>query len=231
MTDRVLSTAWTEDMARDYLAGGSSGRPGPGDDVASAWRLALTIVRQDHPRVRRILDVASGPGRFLNFALDLFPEADGIWFDFSHAMRERAEANLAAYGDRVHFEIGDFLEVGRVAETGSLDLVLSASATHHLNHEDLGRFYIAAGALLVDGGWIVNHDILLALGDWDRRMRAARDELRSQAGMSTREGHPHPNPFPTYEAHAEALVRAGFEAPQEVWRSSVSSLLLAKRAG
>lgn len=228
--ERATSTAWTEAMAERYLSVASSATTGRTDDATGAWLLALTIMRQERPATREILDVASGPGGFLATALEVFPEAHGTWFDFSEAMRSKAMANLAAFGPRVRFELGDFSEIDKVGAPGSLDVILTARASHHLSEDDLATFYRDAASLLAPGGWCANLDIMEAPGEWDARLRRARDELRARNGLVITESHPHPNPFPPLEVHTAALRDAGFEPPHEIWRSSVSSLVLARRA-
>lgn len=220
--------AWTEAEAQTYVAVSSSGRAWSEDPARVPWSLALTVARQDRPHARLILDVASGPGGFLGFALDSFPEANGIWMDPSETMRKSAMANLAEFEPRIAYVLGDFSQVATASGSGQVDLITSARATHHLLLSHLDEYYAACFALLAPGGWFANHDIMLPTPEWERRLRDADTAIR---GSKLVPGHAHPNPMPTYPEHLAAIARAGFSDVQEVWRTGITSLVMARKPG
>src|SRR6185437_1959295 len=104
--------------------------------------------------IQHVLDVASGPGGFLETVLSHFPDAKGVWYDFSETMRGEAMKNLAPLGPRVEFRLGDIVELEAAGPAESFDLITTSRATHHLTVFDLGRFYSQAAERLRPGGWI-----------------------------------------------------------------------------
>src|SRR5215211_6411270 len=68
-----------------------------------------------------VLDAGCGSGRVTRFLLERLPEGRVIGVDASPAMVEEAKGNLAEFGDRVAFQVGDLVEAqcggeGNVAE-------------------------------------------------------------------------------------------------------------------
>jgi hypothetical protein len=74
-------------------------------------RLAATLVADAALPVRTVLDIASGPGAFLETFPTAFPDAGGIWTDGSAAMEEQARERLAGLGNRVEYRLVDMTEL------------------------------------------------------------------------------------------------------------------------
>ncbi len=218
------STAWDEEAAREWAA---LDRAKSTNTLEYPWKLAATIAGVDRP-VTRVLDVASGPGGFLGAVLDESPGSSGIWFDFSQAMKEAATENLARFGDRVEFQLGDMTVLSALGGQGSFDLVTTSRATHHLLIGDLAKFYQAAFDRLKSGGWIANIDNMPLDQAWGQRLRAVRAKINGPKERNGA-GHAHPNPYPSRDDHLAALRVAGFETPQLVWSSLLSGLLMARK--
>jgi SAM-dependent methyltransferase len=220
----INPTGWNEEAARDWLAGPTAAAS---DALRRPWQIAATIIGLDRADVAAVLDVASGPGGFLQLLLGEFPAARGVWLDSSEVMEAEARSRLADLGDRVEYHVGDILELDKACAPGSVDVVTTSRATHHLTIGDLGRFYQQAAAVLRPGGWVANWDNTSADGDWGTRLRAARARLRGDAGAAG-PSHPHVHRAPTVDEHLAAMQAAGFADPQEVWREFVSVLVMAR---
>lgn len=218
-------TGWDENAAREWLAGPTAS---PSDALRRPWQIAATVIGLDEPNVAAVLDVASGPGGFLQLLLGEFPAARGVWLDSSEVMRDEASSRLADLGGRVEYHVGDILELEKACAPGSVDVVTTSRATHHLTVPDLGRFYAQAAAVLRPGGWIANWDNITVGGEWDGRLRAARTKLRGSPGDAAR-NHPHVHRSPTLEEHLSAMRAAGFTDPREVWQEFVSVLVMAPK--
>lgn len=108
-----------------------------GDMLADLLRvpreLAATVVAHTRPRVALVIDIASGPGAFLEVFLEEFPDAAGIWTDGSPAMEQRARRRLARFGDRVEHRMADMSRLAEAGLPANADVVLSSRTSHHLD--------------------------------------------------------------------------------------------------
>ncbi|MET8437833.1 class I SAM-dependent methyltransferase [Streptomyces sp900116325] len=104
------------------------------------------------PRVRRVLDIGSGPGVIACLLAAAFPEAEVVAVDSTPALLDRARARSArlGLGDRVrtlHAELPDEL-----AKLGDADLIWAGNALHHMGDQ---RAVLAGFAgLLRPGGTV-----------------------------------------------------------------------------
>jgi len=178
--------------------------------------------------VRRVLDLGSGQGTYLEHFLDAFPQARGTWLDANEAMRELAGERLGRFGERVEYVLGDVERLGDL-ELGAADVVTSSRVLHHFSPESLGRVYRAAHDLLEPGGFLFNLDHIGPPGEWNARYRRIRDQF---TGPRKQELKPHRHDYPLAGADEHlALIRsAGFEEPDVAWRTFYTVLLVARRA-
>jgi trans-aconitate methyltransferase len=224
-TDRAAgSQVWTEDAARSWV---DNALRLP--DVDFPWRMAAELIKHDRPQTRVVLDAASGPGGFLASALDVLPDARGIWFDMSSTMLAEAKRALARFGSRVDYQIGTFADISSVVATGGVDLVITSRATHHLALPELTRFYQDVAGLLVTDGWVANLDSMSDSPQWRARLRAVRAQYRAAAGVPDVPTHEQLNVSPTLSEHLAALKASGFADIELVWRVFVTGLLMARK--
>jgi SAM-dependent methyltransferase len=215
------TTRWDEDIARAWLDGGTNDA-----QYRLAWRLAIEVVADNTRDEPVVLDVASGPGGFLAVALDTIPAARGVWLDNFATMETEARAHLARYGDRVDYRVGDMLELESVVGAGTVDLVTSSRASHHLEGAALDEFYAQAFAVLRPGGWLANLDQTTLSDFWKPRLTAARARIITPSARVP--GHPPAHPH-TLEDHVRGARAAGFEHVQPVWRLAQHVLLMGRR--
>jgi SAM-dependent methyltransferase len=191
-------------------------------------RISAALVRDSGLDVRRVADLGSGQGTYLELFLETFPDAHGVWIDANEGMRGLAEERLASDRDRIEFLLGDVEKLDEL-RLPELDVLTTSRVLHHFAPESLQRMYRTAHELLRPGGFLLNLDHVGAPGDWDARYRRIRQEFtgaRSSALRPHRENHP----LPSAEAHLDWISAAGFETPDVAWRTFYTVLLVARRA-
>ncbi|WP_327707834.1 class I SAM-dependent methyltransferase [Streptomyces sp. NBC_00464] len=115
---------------------------------AARWIAGLP----DAPKVRRVLDIGSGPGVISCLLAEAFPGSEVVAVDGTPALLERTRerAQRLGLGDRVttlHADIPDGL-----AELGQADLVWAGNALHHMGDQ---RAVLAGFAGLLNPGGTV----------------------------------------------------------------------------
>lgn len=203
-----------------------------GDDVVANMldlprRISAALVADAGIPVRRVVDLGSGPGRYLELFLRGFPDARGTWIDSSEAMRQLAEENLSAFGDRVEYLIAD-LERPEKLTLGETEVIVTSRVLHHFSRERVGGLYALLHGALVPGGFLFNLDHIGANGDWEQRYRNIRPQFTGPRRKPLKP-HRHDYPFLRVEDHLDLLRAAGFEAPDVPWRTFYTALLAARK--
>ena len=218
-----VSTGWTEAAARTWVENDTRSQ-----ELAVPWRIAAEFFAHSVPGASLVLDIASGSGSFLAFALEALPNARGIWLDFSETMLERAKINLSPFSDRVEFVLADILDVKKVTKENSLDIVLTSRATHHLGVPGLGEFYLQVASQLRSEGWIANLDLFRLEGPWDQWIRNVRDAVMGPV-PATMASHPQERPLPYFDDHLASMRAAGFGVPNVPWKVFRSALFIGQK--
>jgi SAM-dependent methyltransferase len=189
------------------------------DRRAEGLALLTRLVDRDADEPLRVLDVGTGQGLLASLFLDAFPESAAVGLDASEPMRAIAAERMAPYGDRFHFEFGDFIDGELPASViGPFDVVVSSRAIHHVSSEAKQRLYAAIYAALAPRGVLLNLDgarpvedglsaIYRAAGG--RPARSRPEEERSR--MS---GHY----FETLDEQLDFLRAAGFRLVDCFWK-------------
>jgi SAM-dependent methyltransferase len=198
------------------------------DTLRLPRRISTALVHDSGLPVRRVADLGSGQGTYLECFLDAFPEARGIWIDANEGMRELAAERLAGFGDRIEFVLADVEHFDRL-ELRDVDVVTTSRVLHHFRPDSLRRIYRTVRDALNPGGFLFNLDHVGAPGEWDRRYRAIREQF---TGPRSRRVRPHraEYPLPSADVHLESISSAGFERPDVAWRMFYTVLLVARRA-
>ena len=212
-TDSRLAEGWTAGDRLEPL-------------LALPRRIAASLIGADEHQVRRVVDVGSGPGAFLDVVLARCHDATGVWTDVSDSMLGAARDRLGHLAGRVDYRLLDARDLIHAAEPETVDAVVSSRVTHHLTIEDLGRFYAAARRLVASGGWIANLDHVALEEPWATRLTRARAELVPPNPSP----HRHDRPLPALDDHLSAL--AGIDDLDVVipWRAFSTVLVMARRA-
>jgi ubiquinone/menaquinone biosynthesis C-methylase UbiE len=126
-------------------------------------QVALEVLPFLKTAALRAIDLGIGTGYFTERFLNNFPNSRVLGIDGAQAMIELAKARLTTLASRVEFVIGDFRQLQElVADAGTVDVVFSAYALHHLNRTNKETVLRQVVELLVPGGWFVNADLIVA---------------------------------------------------------------------
>ena len=132
-------------------------------DVMTDWKTRLAhempfLQRTlDRHETRRLLDTACGTGwHAIALAQKGYTTAG---CDASPAMIERARANAERAGVKVRFEVADFSQLGKFAETFDVILCLGNSLPHLLSREELVEALRRMHLQLNSGGVMILHNL------------------------------------------------------------------------
>jgi ubiquinone/menaquinone biosynthesis C-methylase UbiE len=126
-------------------------------------QVALEVLPFPKTAALRAIDLGIGTGYFTERFLNNFPNSRVLGLDGAQAMIELAKARLTTLASRVEFILGDFRKLQELAPgAGTVDVVFSAYALHHLGRSDKETVVRQVVELLVPGGWFVNADLIVA---------------------------------------------------------------------
>lgn len=213
---------------------------------------AQALLATDAPRV---LDLCCGNGALSRRVLARFPSAAVTAIDWDPVHLEIARRTLP---EKVEIVDADVTASGWIdgIEPGSLDLVVSATALHWLEQDDLSRLYEHLARLIADGGLFLNADhfpppevVLARVGDelteaWQaanfsrgeethagfHEAAAAHPELRAAAEVRAARFPYHGDGDSRMQDsafHRSALRQAGFDEVAEIWRYRNDAILVA----
>ena len=126
-------------------------------------QIAIEMLPFPQTAALRAIDLGIGTGYFTERFLNHFPNSRVLGIDGAQAMIELAKARLTSLPSRVELVIGDFRKLQElVPGAGTVDVVFSAYALHHLSRPDKETVLRQVVELLVPGGWFVNADLIVA---------------------------------------------------------------------
>jgi tRNA (cmo5U34)-methyltransferase len=149
------SSLWqTRESASTFLEGVRGAVPGADLQLA----VIRKIVRLWCGGPSAILDLGCGDGLLGRFLIGLYPQARGVFADFSDPMIEATRANLADLPRtnvvKADFATPQWLEA--VAPHRPFDIVISGFAIHHQPDERKRQLYREIHDLLAPGGLFLN---------------------------------------------------------------------------
>lgn len=126
-------------------------------------QVALEVLPFPKTATLRAIDLGIGTGYFTECFLNHFPNSRVLGIDGAQAMIQLAKARLTSLASRVELVIGDFRKLQELApDAGTVDVVFSAYALHHLSRPEKELVLRQVAELLVPGGWFVNADLIVA---------------------------------------------------------------------
>jgi len=126
-------------------------------------QIALEVLPFPKTAALQAIDLGIGTGYFTERFLNHFPNSHVLGIDGAEAMIELAKARLKSSASRVQFVVGDFRKLHElIPGAGTVDVVFSAYALHHLPCADKGDLLKQIVDLLLPGGWFVNADLIVA---------------------------------------------------------------------
>jgi SAM-dependent methyltransferase len=106
-----------------------------------------------------ILDFGCGPGSLAFRAVACYPRAHVVAVDFDPVLLAMGQRVAQDRTDRIEFLQADVRDVGWwIPYDGRFDLIVSATALHWLNAENLVRTYRRVYQALRPGGWLMISD-------------------------------------------------------------------------
>jgi len=179
-----------EELAKLFLEGVRGAIP----LAAMQMDMLLRIVRKTLPRIDRLLDLGCGDGILGRAVLAEYPDAEGVFLDFSEPMIEAARQKAAEQGVRASFIVQDFgARDWTTTVVAPFDLVVSGFAIHHQPDERKQELYQEIFDLLKPGGLFLNQEHVSSKSAWAGQVF---DELfvdslwshhQKQGGTKTRE--------------------------------------------
>lgn len=160
------ATVWQSDaLARKWLSGVRSAIP------LQAERLGVTVrlLAMNGRPVRRFLDLGCGDGVVGAAVLSRWPDAQGVFLDFSPAMLDAARAKLDTRHTFVHDDYGDPAWAARIAAHGPFDAIVSGFSIHHQEDDRKHAIYREIFDLLEPGGMFVNIEHVASATPWGSR--------------------------------------------------------------
>jgi tRNA (cmo5U34)-methyltransferase len=126
-------------------------------------QIAIEVLPFPKTAALRAIDLGIGTGYFTERFLNHFPNSRVLGIDGAQAMIELAKTRLTSLASRVQFVFGDFRKLQELSPgAGTVDVVFSAYALHHLSRSDKETVLRQVVELLVRDGWFVNADLILA---------------------------------------------------------------------
>lgn len=148
-------TIWqSSDVAKNFLNGIRGAIP----FAAEQLDIMLRVLELRDAPIRSFIDLGCGGGALGAVILDRYPDAHGVFIDFSPAMLDAAKQKL---GDQpnatlcnVDYATPDWLET--VEDDAPYDAVVSGYSIHHHPNECKRRVYTEIFDLLAPGGIFIN---------------------------------------------------------------------------
>lgn len=194
----------------------------------------LEVLPWPRTEALRAVDLGVGTGLLTARFLDAFTHASVVAIDGAAAMIDLCRCRLGASAERVDFLIADFraLPADRLAP-GSVDVVFSAYALHHLTRKEKSDAIAQSLVWLKPGGWFLNADLVVARDPRvEQRVQALREagivnraagDPRFETCLGTRqyladlEANEHDQPL-TLEDDLASAREAGLQSTEVFWK-------------
>ena len=198
-----------------------------GDMLALPRLIAADVVATDNPSPKKIVDVGSFTGEFLEAFMDKFPGARGQWTEPVDSNKVNAKRRFARFGDRLDYVIGcPHRDLSDGCVPKDVDVLITSWVTRHQELPGIRKVYKDAYPLLPSGGWFAILDQVTVPDHWEKQFQVARLNF-----MAAQEGPPEYQkaPIPTLDEQLAALHDAGFTDVQVVWKEFTTVLIMARK--
>lgn len=160
--DRVWQNA---ELSRTYLEGVRGAIP----LAAEQLKVMLRVIRTARPKVDSFLDLGCGDGILGRSILSQYPEASGIFLDFSESMLSAARANAVSSAARLEYLLQDYGQpkwVDSVRHRAPFDVIVSGFSIHHQPDLRKQELYREIFELLKPGAVFLNLDHVSSPSPW-----------------------------------------------------------------
>ncbi|HEY9697609.1 MAG TPA: class I SAM-dependent methyltransferase [Trichocoleus sp.] len=225
------------------------------------FQIMLDAIAHLLPESFTAIDLACGPGAISQRLLNRFPQATCIAIDYDPVLLEIGQGVLGTIGDRLHWIEADLTQDDWLEQMGEtqVDAVLTTTALHWLQIDQLVHLYQKLGQVIRPGGVFLNGDHLyfpphLAIiqrlakavqtqqeeqafsvkkqEDWQQWWQAIEQETELKELLIERHQRFQPRfteHEPTLVIHEAALQEAGFREVSTIWQRFDDRILLAVR--
>ena len=177
LTMEVNDTIWQGDtLAEQYLNGVRGAIPMAQEQM----NMMLRLINFSQKEVTAVLDLGCGDGILGQVVLDQFPEAHGVFVDFSEPMLDAARRRLVDYDERALIMRADYgdrdwrSEDRRFATTlleiGDFDVIVSGFSIHHQPDARKKELYAELYDALKPGGIFINVEHVASRSKWGEMM-------------------------------------------------------------
>ncbi|NGP46710.1 class I SAM-dependent methyltransferase [Bacillaceae bacterium SIJ1] len=148
------TTNWQrQDVTQHYLEQVRVGIPFGAEQA----KIMLQVINHFIRDPKKIMDLGCGNGFLAEILLKSYPEASAVLLDHSEPMIEHARVHMKDYMKRCEIILDDFNHtIGKYAEPGTVDCIVSGFAIHHLPHTKKKELYQEIYKILAPGGIFVN---------------------------------------------------------------------------
>ena len=162
-------TIWQqEELAKTFLEGVRGAIP-----LANAQiDIMLRIIQAANPKVESFLDFGCGDGTLGRAILAKYPDAKGVFLDFSEPMLAAAKSkveNLANL-EFISQDFGVKEWVDSLKNQGLFDVIVSGFAIHHQPDQRKKEIYGEIYQLLKPGGIFLNLEHIASNTEWVRKV-------------------------------------------------------------
>ncbi len=152
ITDKIWQSAQLSQLFLESLRGAVP-------LAAEQIDVLLRILRVAKPQLNSFLDLGCGDGILGHALLREYPQAQGLFCDFSAPMLVAARKRLADFSGRTTFIDADYGERGWVVALrphAPFDVIVSGFSIHHQPDPRTRALYAEIYELLAAGGWFLN---------------------------------------------------------------------------
>ncbi|GAB4305028.1 MAG: class I SAM-dependent methyltransferase [Oscillatoriaceae cyanobacterium] len=160
-TDKIWQS---ETLAKTFLEGVRGAIPLAATQIDIMLRL-ITIAR---PQLTNFLDLGCGDGILGQAILTKYPQAQGIFLDFSPPMLAAAKAKLSNHPQLsfINADLGDPTWPQACATSAPFDAIVSGFAIHHQSDHSKQTIYQQIFQLLKPGGIFLNLEHVASPSPW-----------------------------------------------------------------
>ncbi len=168
----VNDSIWQEEeLAERYLNGVRGAIPMAQEQM----NMMLRLINFSQQEVTAVLDLGCGDGVLGQVVLDQFPDARGIFVDFSESMLDAARRRLVDYEDRVtiaqvDYGDSDWRSEDQRLENGDFDVIVSGFSIHHQPDVRKKELYAELYDALKPGGIFINVEHVASRSKWGEMM-------------------------------------------------------------
>ncbi len=152
----------TNTLVHTYLTGVRGAIPHANEQI----EVMLRLIRAANAPVNRFLDLGCGDGILGRAILQQYPQAQGVFVDFSEPMLAAARERLGDEGDTAVI-LADYGEPGWTKNlNGPFDVVVSGYSIHHQPDARKREIYAEIYDLLRPGGVFINVEHVASADAW-----------------------------------------------------------------